>query len=47
MNSHRRQPFVFPREDQYWLQVPLGAWHSVVVHEANTMFEVKDGVYGK
>lgn len=27
---------VCPREGQYGIQVPLGAWHSVVVHEAST-----------
>jgi len=34
-----------PREGQYGIQVPLGAWHSVVVHEASTIFEGKDGKY--
>ena len=38
---------VCPREGQYGIQVPLGAWHSVVVHEASTIFEGKDGAYGK
>ena len=37
---------VCPREGQYGIQVPLGAWHSVVVHEASTIFEGKDGKYG-
>lgn len=38
---------VCPREGQYGIQVPLGAWHSVVVHEASTILEAKDGAYGK
>ena len=38
---------VCPREGQYGIQVPLGAWHSVVVHEESTIFEGKDGAYGK
>lgn len=37
--------WVCPREGQYGIQVPLGAWHSVVVHEASTIFEGKDGKY--
>lgn len=45
MKSHQRLSFVFPREGQYRIQVPFGVWHSVVVHEANTLFEVKDGEY--
>ena len=38
---------VCPREGQFGIQVPLGAWHSVVAHEASTLFEAKDGAYGK
>lgn len=38
---------VCPREGQYGIQVPLAAWHSVVVHEPSTIFEAKDGAYGK
>lgn len=38
---------VCPREGQYGIQVPLGAWHSVVVHEPSTILESKDGAYGK
>ena len=34
---------VCPREGQYGIQVPLGAWHSVVVHEPSTILEAKDG----
>ena len=38
---------VCPREGLYGIQVPLGAWHSVVVHERSTILEAKDGAYGK
>ncbi len=38
---------VCPREGLYGIQVPLGAWHSVVVHEASTILEAKDGKYEK
>lgn len=37
---------VCPREWQYGIQVPLGAWHSVVVLESSTILEAKDGAYG-
>ena len=36
---------VCPREGQYGIQVPLGAWHSVVVLEGSTILEAKDGGY--
>lgn len=36
---------VCPREGQFGIQVPKGAWHSVVVHEPSTIFEAKDGAY--
>ncbi len=36
-----------PREGKYGVQIPLGAWHSVVVHEPSTIFEAKDGRYRK
>ncbi len=36
---------VCPREGQYGIQVPLGAWHSVVVLETSTILEAKDGAY--
>ena len=36
---------VCPREGTYGIQVPLGAWHSVVVHEPSTILEAKDGAY--
>ena len=38
---------VCPREGQYGIQVPLGAWHSVVVLERSTILEAKDGKYGE
>ena len=36
---------VCPREKVYGIQVPLGAWHSVVVLESSTILEAKDGAY--
>ena len=36
---------VCPREGQFGIQVPLGAWHSVIVHEPSTILEAKDGQY--
>ena len=36
---------VCPREGQYGIQVPMGAWHSVIVHEPSTILEAKDGPY--
>lgn len=36
---------VCPREGNFGIQVPLGAWHSVVVHEPSTILEAKDGAY--
>ncbi len=36
---------VCPREGQYGIQVPLGAWHSVVALESSTILEAKDGAY--
>ena len=38
---------VCPREGQFGIQVPLGAWHSVEVYEPSTILEAKDGAYGK
>ena len=38
---------VCPCNGQYGIQVPLGVWHSVVVHEPSTIFEAKDGKYGE
>ena len=38
---------VCPREKIYGIQVPLGVWHSIEVHEPSTIFEAKDGAYGK
>lgn len=34
-----------PEEGRYGVQIPLGAWHSVDVHEPSTIFEAKDGAY--
>ena len=36
-----------PREKIFGIQVPLGVWHSIEVHEPSTIFEAKDGKYGK
>ena len=38
---------VCPHEGIYGIQVPQGAWHSVIVHEPSTILEAKDGAYGK
>ena len=38
---------VCPMEKVYGIQVPKGAWHSIEVHEASTIFEAKDGKYGE
>ena len=37
---------VCPKEGVFGIQVPLGAWHSVEVHEPSTILEAKDGNYG-
>lgn len=34
-----------PCEGRFGVQIPLGAWHSVEVHEPSTIFEAKDGAY--
>ena len=36
---------VCPREKVFGIQVPIGAWHSIEVHEPSTIFEAKDGKY--
>lgn len=36
---------VCPQEGMYGIQVPQGAWHSVIVHEVSTILEAKDGAY--
>lgn len=38
---------VCPREKVYGIQVPKMMWHSIEVHEPSTIFESKDGAYGK
>ena len=38
---------ICPREQKYGIQIPQGAWHSIEVHEPSTIFEAKDGAYGK
>ena len=34
-----------PREKLYGIQIPLGAWHTVEVHEPSVILEAKDGKY--
>ena len=36
---------VCPRDGVFGIQVPRGAWYSIEVHEASTIFEAKDGAY--
>ena len=38
---------VCPLEGIYGIQVPIMTWHTIEVHESSTIFEAKDGVYGK
>jgi hypothetical protein len=38
---------ICPREKKYGIQIPQGMWHSIEVHEPSTIFEAKDGAYGK
>ena len=38
---------ICPREGKYGIQIPKGAWHTVEVYELSTIFEAKDGAYGK
>ena len=38
---------VCPRDGVFGIQVPQGAWHSIEVYEASTIFEAKDGAYGR
>ena len=38
---------ICPREGQFGIQIPKGAWHSIEMHEPSAIFEAKDGGYGK
>ena len=38
---------VCPREKVYGIQIPKMAWHTIEVYEPSTIFEAKDGAYGK
>ena len=38
---------ICPNEQKYGIQIPKGVWHSVEVYEPSTIFEAKDGAYGK
>lgn len=35
-----------PREKLFGIQIPLGAWHTIEVHEPSTILEAKDTAYG-
>lgn len=34
-----------PQEGRFGVQIPVGVWHTVEVHEPSTIFEAKDGKY--
>ena len=38
---------VCPREGTFGIQIPMMAWHTLEVYEPSTIFESKDGAYGK
>ena len=38
---------ICPREGKFGIQIPMMKWHSIEVHEPSTIFEAKDGAYGK
>lgn len=38
---------ICPLEKLYGIQIPPMTWHSIEVHEPSTIFEAKDGAYGK
>ena len=38
---------ICPREKLYGIQIPQCTWHSIEVHEPSTIFEAKDGPYGR
>ena len=38
---------VCPREGSYGIQIPIMVWHTIEVYEPSTIFEAKDGAYGK
>lgn len=35
------------KEGSYGVQIPKGVWHTIEVKEESTIFEGKDGAYGK
>lgn len=35
------------QEGKYGLQIPQMVWHTIKVYEPSTIFEAKDGAYGK
>lgn len=34
-----------PQQGLYGMQIPIGQWHTVDVHEPSVILEVKDGAY--
>ena len=34
-----------PVKGVYGVQVPVGVWHTLVVHEPSVIIEMKDGAY--
>ncbi len=34
-----------PDIEMYGVQIPAGVWHTLIVHEASIIMEVKDGAY--
>ncbi len=34
-----------PAEGKYGIQIPMGAWHNIIVYEPSVIFEAKDGAY--
>lgn len=38
---------ICPRERLFGIQIPQCTWHSIEVHEPSTIFEAKDGAYGR
>ena len=36
-----------PKEKKYGIQIPTMAWHTIEVDEPSSIFEAKDGAYGK
>lgn len=41
----RSRTLLCPAEGKHGMQVPMGAWHNIVVLEPSIIFEAKDGAY--